>query len=96
MFIFLFGLAFAGGCVVDYLLVKAKKKSISLRTWLAEKAHPTLIAGVFGAGLFIAYLAWDQMPVAMAVLITTGHLITTEGAAIAFVRTVRWKSSGLK
>ena len=77
--------------VFDYWLAATGRETISAATWLAERAHPTLIAGVLLAGIGFAYIAWEarQILPVFIILISTGHLITSEGAAAVTSR-ARW------
>lgn len=75
----------------DYWLVSTGRKSISITAWLAEKAHPTLIVGVMLLGLLLFWLTLYAWPVAFAIAVAIGHMVTTEGAASALVSASRWK-----
>jgi hypothetical protein len=84
-------LAFALVMPFDWYLVSTGRRSISVATWLAETAHPTLIVGVLivGAALFYLTLAWWGL--AFVVALATGHLVTSEGAAAAVSKKGRWQ-----
>jgi hypothetical protein len=91
------GIAYALGIPFDYWLAASKRKTISLRVWLAEKAHPTLILGVAAAG-WVLYLALlpNSPGVAGLVMLTCGHFCTTEGAAIALITPKHYARSPFK
>jgi hypothetical protein len=78
-----------GMCAVfafDYwLAITPGRQTISIMTWLAEKTHPTLILGVAVVGMCGAYFAQGDFPVCFSIALTTGHLCTSEGAAVASV-----------
>ena len=78
---------------VDLWLVMTGRTTISVWTWLAERAHPTLIAGVTLLGVGAGYITWEKqlMIPCFMILISTGHLITSEGAAVA--TKANWKKS---
>jgi hypothetical protein len=91
-----FGLAFPAVCILDWWLVKTGQKSISIRTWIAEQAHPTLIVGIYTLGLFLGYICSPVFIVSAAILIATGHLVTSEGASAALVSKSAWLTHPLK
>ncbi len=91
---------------VDIALVETGNQSISLTTWLAEQAHPMIIAGVLLVGGWLSFAAmegaidaafqtqptWGYKGMSFTIALGTGHLITSEGAAIAkaMATTSRW------
>ncbi len=90
-------IAGAGFCLIipfDYWLAWSGRLTISLATWLAEEVHPTLILGIAVIGIGLASVlflggrnladSFDGLKIATAAisLISTGHLCTSEGAAI--------------
>lgn len=71
----LFVWAFAVAIVTDLILVLVLKvKSISLATWIATEAHPTLIfAGAIG-GCYVCFLVRDHWREVAFAGMMTGHL----------------------
>jgi len=70
-FVGLFALAVAA----DLWLVFTGRKSISLRTWLATEAHPTLIAAGMLASVGVAWLLRDSATALFVWGILSGHLL---------------------
>jgi hypothetical protein len=65
----------AAGIAVDlFLVLVLHVKSISLSTWIAENAHPTLIGAGVLAGVGICYLVRSEWRLVMFAGILTGHL----------------------
>lgn len=57
-----------------YLVLVRKTKSISLRTWIATKAHPTLIAAGILLSVVIAFLVQDYPALVYFTGLLAGHL----------------------
>lgn len=92
--VYVFAAIFALITVVDVWLVETGRRSISVATWLAETAHPTIICGVFIFGLTLGYMVSALWWLVLIVGVATGHLVTSEGAAIAqTLKPARWKRS---
>jgi hypothetical protein len=81
--IFLLGVAF------DIWLVLTGRQSISWQTWVIERGHPTILAGILLIGMMIAWLMWSYFFVAAPILIVTGHLITNDAALSAVAKFIR-------
>lgn len=57
-----------------YLVLIRKTKSISLATWIATKAHPTLIAAGILATVGVCFLVQDYWGLVAFAGILGGHL----------------------
>jgi hypothetical protein len=90
---------------LDYwLAVTPGYYTISITTWIAEAAHPTLILGINSVGWVICLClapyegfssGMDWMKFATLILVAEiiGHLCTSEGAASAVMSSTAWKKS---
>lgn len=57
-----------------FLVLVLKVKSISMATWIATQAHPTLIAFGVLVSVGIAYLLWDYRWLLCVNFLLCGHL----------------------
>lgn len=69
-----FLVAYALAIALDLLLVFTGHTSISLGTWIATEAHPTLIAAGILATCEIAYLVRDDWRMVLFQGLMGGHL----------------------